>query len=138
MQTAKELLGKMQKKVLLICGIILCLIFIVATAIFLLKIKNNTSSLVTEASLDSLKIKECKLYPDIKTIFDSRDISKCDCLSNENTKNQCLANITDSNIYTKALKDLDIKICQQLSLASMQNSCVTVVKNEINYKNKQK
>jgi hypothetical protein len=73
----------------------------------------------------------CQPYLNISAIAKTEDLKSCDCLINAVQKSQCQANISDATLFTKAVNQTDISLCNSISSSGMKSSCIRTVKDKI-------
>jgi len=117
----------MRKKFLLF-GII---ILIIIGGIFIYFFGDKISSNIA-------KLQRCIYLIDIKDINFNGDLNQCDCLKDIYQKDMCLVNIKDTNLFTQATKQMDLSLCDGISVLTMKNGCINVVQGKIDFINKQK
>ena len=127
----------MKKKVLLYSGIAVCLIFIVFAIIFLL-LKNDKSAPapINAVSSTTVQNQNCNPYSDISTAIKTGDTKSCDCYTDVAQRSQCQGKISDATLYTSALNQSDLSICNKISAVEMKNTCLKLVQGKIDFTNK--
>ena len=106
----------MNKKILFSGLVLLILILILVGVSFL---KNNDD--------------KSKPYLNIEEIVKTGDTKSCSCFSDISRKNQCLTRISDATIFSKAVRESNLLLCEKVSLAEMKDSCLKIVQGKINF-----
>jgi hypothetical protein len=84
------------------------------------------------------EVKKCDPYINLDSVVQTGNLEGCDCLADEAQKTICQKNISNAVIYTKALKQTDLSLCQEISLSQMKEACLSAIKGKIDFLQKSK
>jgi hypothetical protein len=105
------------KKTLLLGGIVLLIILVVLIFYF----------------VSSKPAAKCDPYADISVTMKNGDVTKCDCFEDVEKRNICQGNISDGFLYTKAIKESNLLMCEKITTVDMKNACQDIVKGRLDF-----